>query len=94
LEPVKHKPRIVLPGDVPSPLNPPKGCRFHPRCPLAKDVCKTVVPQPITVDGHMVRCHVVEELRESTGDDVAKLSDLVADMLPGSRRLRAAQGAK
>ena len=90
LEPTKKKARIVLPGDVPSPLNPPKGCRFHPRCPLAIEVCKTVDPQPIFFDKHMVRCHVVDELRATIGGDVAKLSDGIAAALPGSRRSRTA----
>jgi oligopeptide/dipeptide ABC transporter ATP-binding protein len=91
LEPTKNKPRIVLPGDVPSPLNPPKGCRFHPRCPLAKEICKTVDPQPIAFGSHTVRCHVVEELRETIGDNPEKLSDAVAAMLPGARRTQAAK---
>jgi oligopeptide transport system ATP-binding protein len=79
LEPVKKKSRIVLPGDVPSPLNPPKGCRFHPRCPLAKDVCRTVVPRPLMFDDHMVRCHVVEEEAAKQGSvDVEQLSNIIA----------------
>ena len=53
--------RIVLPGEVPSPLQPPAGCHFHPRCPIAVDYCRVQPPdwreaQP----GHWVRCHRVE----------------------------------
>ncbi len=41
---LKHRKKLILTGDVPSPLNPPKGCRFHPRCPLALETCKTQEP--------------------------------------------------
>ncbi len=41
----RNRQRIVLPGDPPSPINPPSGCTFHPRCPYATDACKTTVPQ-------------------------------------------------
>jgi oligopeptide transport system ATP-binding protein len=52
--------RIILEGDVPSPANPPAGCRFHPRCPLAIDVCKQVEPEWRDVGSdHWVACHVV-----------------------------------
>ncbi|MCA9146615.1 MAG: dipeptide ABC transporter ATP-binding protein [Planctomycetales bacterium] len=61
MDPEKKKDRIVLEGDVPSPINPPTGCRFHPRCPLAMDVCRSVSPQPLDLDGHLVRCHAVEQ---------------------------------
>jgi peptide/nickel transport system ATP-binding protein len=61
MDPKTKKDRIVLEGDVPSPINPPAGCRFHPRCPVAIDLCKTVSPQPLDLDGHLVRCHAVEQ---------------------------------
>lgn len=61
IDPSKRRERIVLPGDVPSPLNPPAGCRFHPRCPLAMDQCKQISPQVLDLDGHQVRCHAVEK---------------------------------
>lgn len=52
--------RIILEGEVPSPLNPPPGCTFHPRCSFAKDECRQVVPALKEIaDGHEVSCHLV-----------------------------------
>ena len=61
-DPAKETKRIILPGDVPSPVNPPSGCRFHPRCPYATDVCKTDEP-PLRELGseHLVACHHAEK---------------------------------
>ena len=49
-----------LPGEVPSPMNPPPGCAFHPRCPLAKDICRQHTPEltPRAGEGHRAACHV------------------------------------
>jgi oligopeptide/dipeptide ABC transporter ATP-binding protein len=59
-----HRP-IVLQGDVPSPSNPPAGCRFHPRCPIATDVCHRDDPAPQNLGSaevpHWVACHHAEE---------------------------------
>ncbi len=59
--PTAKKERIVLQGDVPSPMNPPSGCPFHTRCPRVMDVCKSEVPPTRTADdGHSYTCHLDE----------------------------------
>jgi oligopeptide/dipeptide ABC transporter ATP-binding protein len=56
--------RILLPGDVPSPSNPPPGCKFHPRCRYADELCKTAVPgwREASPD-HWVSCHRADEIK-------------------------------
>ena len=61
-DPTYEKERIILEGDVPSPVNPPSGCRFHPRCPYAMDVCSEVEPEFKDYgDGHFAACHLLEQ---------------------------------
>lgn len=57
--------RIVLKGDVPSPINPGESCRFAPRCFLCRDICKSQKPELLEVEpGHCIACHFYEESRE------------------------------
>lgn len=59
--PGRRRQRTILQGDVPSPLHPPSGCRFHPRCPIATEVCSTDEPALRDLDSdHSVACHHAE----------------------------------
>ncbi|HDR7793620.1 TPA: ABC transporter ATP-binding protein [Bacillus luti] len=59
-DPTVKRERIILDGDIPSPANPPSGCRFHTRCPFATDICKQTVPEFRNVgEEHFVACHHV-----------------------------------
>jgi oligopeptide/dipeptide ABC transporter ATP-binding protein len=61
LEPVARDSERALGGDVPSPIDPPRGCAFHPRCPIATDRCRIEIPAPRpTADGGTVACHHAE----------------------------------
>jgi oligopeptide/dipeptide ABC transporter ATP-binding protein len=58
-DPNISKKRIILEGDVPSPMHPPSGCHFHTRCPQKKEVCETTVPKLTEIkEGHFVACHL------------------------------------
>ena len=61
-EPGARRDRIILKGDIPSPINPPSGCRFHTRCPFAEARCLAEEPVMRTIaSGHQVACHLVDE---------------------------------
>lgn len=62
-KPGRKRQRIMLRGEIPSPINPPSGCRFHTRCPFAADICRQEVP-PLEekAAGHWAACHFVESV--------------------------------
>ena len=60
-DPFRVKKRIVLRGELPSPINPPSGCTFHPRCPVAIDICAKVNPELRMVGKSLVACHVAKD---------------------------------
>ena len=61
VDPDSKRQRIILPGDVPSPINPPSGCPFHPRCPVAEARCKIEVPALREVSpSHFAACHLAK----------------------------------
>lgn len=87
-DPKRVKERIILRGDVPSPVNPPAGCRFHTRCPAVYGRCRTETPElREAAAGHFVACHLYTEpvresmtLRDAT-TDVSRLVKTSADVV-------------
>jgi len=66
-DPEKKVSRLVLPGDVPSPITPPSGCRFNPRCPYSTQLCRDSEPELREVErGHFVACHYAEKFRKNS----------------------------
>ncbi len=63
VDPQTKRRRIILSGEVPSPINIPSGCSFHPRCPYVENVCKELVPELREIKpGHFVSCHLAEKI--------------------------------
>lgn len=61
----KGRQRIILEGDVPSPINPPEGCKFVDRCSYAEEICKTKKPELLEVNsGHSVACHIWKDIKD------------------------------
>ncbi|HTQ38371.1 MAG TPA: dipeptide ABC transporter ATP-binding protein [Pirellulales bacterium] len=81
MDPGRRRKRIILPGDVPSPMNPPPGCRFHPRCPLAMDVCRTTPPRELNLEEHLVRCHAVQQALEQGSSNAAQISQIIREQI-------------
>ena len=53
----RQEKKQLISGELPSPMSPPSGCRFHTRCPYATEECKQKAPEPVEIDGHMVACY-------------------------------------
>jgi oligopeptide/dipeptide ABC transporter ATP-binding protein len=76
----RRRERVVVSGEPPNPINPPSGCVFHPRCPRATDVCRTVEPPLVRYpNGHLAACHhplnvSAEEIRAAEKDPASPLS--------------------
>jgi oligopeptide/dipeptide ABC transporter ATP-binding protein len=72
-DPEVRRKRVILLGDVPSPINPPSGCRFHTRCPYAWDRCRIEEPALKEVrPGHLAACHLRDEISPVAATGVAE----------------------
>lgn len=71
-DPTKKQDLELLEGEVPSPINPPTGCTFHPRCGFATEECKTKEPESLNLgNGHQVRCHLYnDEAQTNKGEEI------------------------
>jgi len=69
-DPGRKRERIRLKGELPSPLNPPDGCAFHPRCPYADERCHRELPQSLPAGASLIACHAVEEGRVDATEPV------------------------
>lgn len=79
--------RVILKGDIPSPVNPPKGCKFHTRCDKCMEICRSVVPKYREVEeGHYCACHLYDteaelaeyEAEKRAAEEAAKAAELAA----------------
>lgn len=61
-DPHARRQKTLPKGEIPNPINPPPGCRFHPRCPYAKDLCSTQEPKLVEIEpGHLVACYLIRD---------------------------------
>jgi peptide/nickel transport system ATP-binding protein len=83
----RSRTKVILGDDLPSAMNPPDGCRFHTRCPLAFDRCRVEVPAARHIDGRVVTCHLVAT--DGSGPDVRRPETLVDLSTPALREAAA-----